>query len=93
MSKAKQQTFFVEITDTFGGEPNYSYVVRHKVKAVSPIGVIRKVNRINGVQFKRQYNYGEYVRYNSKSGATCAFVEHWDESLHGGLSRMNTELS
>ena len=93
MTRAKQQTFFVEFTDTHGGQPNYSWVTRHKVKASSPIGVIRKVNRVMGVQFKREYNYGEYVRYNSKSGATCAFVEHWDEAVHGGLTRMNTELS
>ena len=88
-----QQTFFVEITDTFGGEPNYSYVVRHKVVAKSPRGAITKINRVGGVRFKREYDYGEFSRYNSESGSTCAFIEHWDEPLHSGLNNVKTELA
>lgn len=85
--------YMVEITDLFAGEPNYSYVIRHKVKAKSPMGAIRKINRLGGVQFKREFDYGDWVRYKSKSGATCAFIEQWQDESHGNLSGMNKDLS
>ena len=88
-----QQTFFVEITDTFAGEPNYGFVTRHKVVAKSPRGVIRKVNRVSGLNLQREYDYGEFSRYNSKHGAICAFVEHWDNTMHNGLNNVKTELA
>lgn len=29
------------------------------------------------------------LRYDSRSGATCAFVSEWDDAAHGELSRVN----
>lgn len=74
--------FFIEITDTFGGEANYSFVTRHKVKASSPRGAIVRVNRDSGLGFRKVADYGSMLRYDSKSGATCAFVEVWDDESH-----------
>jgi hypothetical protein len=87
-----QQKFYVEITDLFADQPNYSWVTRHKVTAKTPMGAIRKVNRAGGIQFKREYDFGDYVRYKSKSGATCAFIENWDDTMHNGLSNVKTDL-
>ena len=70
--------FMVEITDLFAGEPNYSYVVRHKVKAKSPMGAIRKVNRMGGIQFKREFDFGDYedVSYPIVEVATEEEIKH-----------------
>ena len=40
-----QKFYFVELTDTFGGEANYSWVNRYKVVASSFNGAIRKVSK------------------------------------------------
>lgn len=74
--------FFVEVTDTFGGEANYSFVTRHKVKASSPRGAVVRLNRDSGLGFRKVADYGDTLRYDSASGATCAFVEQWDDETH-----------
>lgn len=33
-----KNTYFVEVTDTFGGEANYCWVRRYKVSASSKLG-------------------------------------------------------
>ena len=83
------QTYFIEVTDTYGGEANYSWVTRHKVRASSPRGAIIRINRECGLGFRRAYNLGDCVRYDSRSGATCAFVSPWDDAEHGNYSRVN----
>jgi len=70
----------IEITDTFGGEANYSWVTHHKIRAKSARGAIVKLNRDCGLGFRKNYEMVDVVRYDSVSGATCAFVELWDES-------------
>jgi len=86
------QTFFIEITDTFGGEANYSWVTRHKVKASTARGAICKLARASGLHWRKTGDYGDSVRYDSASCATCAFVETWDEEHHAG-PRVNTDLA
>ena len=76
------QHFYIEITDTFGGEANYSWVTRHKVKAKSIRGAIVRINRDSGLGFHKVADYGDMVRYDSHSGSTCAFVEQWDNDTH-----------
>lgn len=68
-------TYNVEITDTFGGEANYSWVTRHVIRAQSPRGVAIVMNRRSGLGFRKVDDYGDLVRYDSASGATCMFVE------------------
>jgi hypothetical protein len=70
--------YYVEITDTFGGEANYSWVTRHKVRASSIRGALIRINRDSGLGF---HSVG-CDRYDSTSGATCAFIEPWDEDTH-----------
>jgi hypothetical protein len=81
--------FFIEITDTFGGEANYSWVTRHKVRAKSERGALIRVNRDSGLGF-RSVGGG---RYDSRSGATCCFIDHWDDDTHSRYLHVQTELA
>ena len=65
----------IEITDTFGGEANYSWVTRHEIKAKSMLGAVQKLSRLSGLNWRKVGDYGDMCRYDSKSGATCAFIE------------------
>lgn len=69
--------YFVELTDTFGGEVNYSWVQRIICRAKSEKGAARILARETGL------NFGfDGVKYVSKSGATCAFIEDYDPDSH-----------
>jgi hypothetical protein len=85
--------FFVEVTDTFGGEANYSWVTRHKVKAATIRGAVIRLNRDSGLGFHKVIDMGDTVRYDSHTGATCAFIEEWDNEQHSKLGRISTALS
>ena len=69
-------TYKIEITDTFGGEANYSWVTRHEIKAKSMLGAVQKLSRMSGLNWHKVERRGDTCRYDSKSGATCAFVEY-----------------
>lgn len=81
--------FFAEITDTFGGEANYSWVTRHKIQATTVRGAVNKLSHDSGMAWHCVGDYGDSARYDSKSGATCFFIELWDEQSHGQYSRVN----
>lgn len=83
--------FFVEITDTFAGEANYSWVTRHAIKASSFRGAISKLSKLSGINWRKVADFGDQCRYDSKSGATCAFIEHYDNSIHSGASYSTDE--
>ena len=51
--------YFVEMTDTYGGEANYCWVNRFLVTASSELGAIRKVTRKTGYRARKQYE-GRY---------------------------------
>ena len=72
---SSKELFFVEVTDTFGGEANYSWVTRYIIRAASPRGVINALSRRYGLS----WHSVECDRYDSKSGATCCFVMPWCE--------------
>lgn len=74
------QEYYVEITDMFGGERNYSWVTRLKVLAKSRHGALCKLSKHTGVNWRN--DYGDY--YVSNSGVTGAIVEKWDDESHGG---------
>ena len=75
--------YYIELTDTFGGEANYSWVTRHVIRASTVRGAITKLAKRSGLHFKCVSNYGDCLRYDSRSGATCAFVSAFDaDSTH-----------
>lgn len=67
---AQKCVFLVEITDTYGGEANYSWVRRFAVSATTQRGAICKVSKETGYKFRF-----DGVRYNVPSAAVCAFVD------------------
>lgn len=87
MAKFKN-VYFAEITDTFGGEANYSWVTRHKIHANTIRGAVNKLAKDSGVSWRINSNYGGLARYDSKSGATCFFISEYDEAQHAD-SRLN----
>ena len=70
--------YFIEITDTFGGEANYSWVTRHVIRAKSERGAVNALSRRSGMQWRF-----DGLRYLSKSGATCAFIDMYEKEFHG----------
>lgn len=74
-----QSIFFVEMTDTYGGEANYCWVKRFKVHASSFRGAIAKVSRETGYNFKKESDYGDMARYNALQACICAFVSGYED--------------
>lgn len=79
-----KNVYFVEVTDTFGGEANYSWVKRFKVHASSDLGAIRKVSRHTGFAFRKESGLGfDDVMYNAKGCCVCAFLgDYVDQAEH-----------
>ena len=80
--------FLVEMTDTYGGEANYSWVNRFIVSASSELGAIGKVTRRTGYR-ARGVGCG---RYDVPHCAICYFVEWVDadqaKTLQDNYSRI-----
>lgn len=75
--------YFIEVTDTFGGEANYSWVTRHVIAASTMRGAISKFSRLSGISWRYEYgNENDVMRYNSKSGATCYFIQTYSDEDH-----------
>lgn len=74
--------FCIEVTDTFGGEANYSWVTRHVIKGNTERGAINRFSRMSGINWHCVGNYGDQKRYDSNSGATCYFIEDYSEEYH-----------
>ena len=72
-------TYSIELTDTFGGEANYSYVERFTIQAKSLRACVLKLGKETGYNWRLNSNYGESVRYDTTSGLTCAFIEQMEE--------------
>jgi hypothetical protein len=78
--------FFIEVTDTFGGEANYSWATRHLIRAASVRGAVNRFSRLSGMSWRAV----GCDRYDSKTGATCFFIEQWDGDTDR-LPRLNTD--
>ena len=81
--------YYAELTDTYGGEANYSWVTRFSLDAKSDLGAIQKLSRNIGMNFRKDWDDGDTVRYNSKSGAMCLFLSAWDDDQHNQYSRID----
>jgi hypothetical protein len=77
------EMYYIEVTDTFIGEANYSWVTRHVINANSMRGAVQRFSHMSGMSWHCTSDYGDQRRYDSKSGATCYFIEPYDESAHG----------
>jgi len=76
-----KEIFYVEVTDTYGGEANYCWVKRFKVSASTARGAMRKVERhmpfVGGV--KKEWDWGDGQRWTWRRAAVCAFVEYYTD--------------
>lgn len=81
-----QKLFFIEVTDTYCGEANYSWVTRHVIKAKSQRGAVNRFSRMSGINWR---GVG-CERYDSKSGATCFFINEYDAE-HSSELRFETD--
>lgn len=71
--------FFVEMTDTYGGEANYSWVNRFLVTASSFRGAISKVTRKTGVHARKVLDAGDFAQYRCPGRCITYFVNWSDE--------------
>lgn len=62
------QTFYFEMTDTFGGELNYCWIRRFKISAKNLKGALIKLSRETGFNFR---NNGSY--YKAKNACIGAY--------------------
>lgn len=81
-----KQLYFIEVTDVYGGEANYSWVTRHIIRAKSRLGAIQWLAKNSGINWRY-----DGMRYNSASGATCAFISEYDEDCHSDFCRLDTD--
>lgn len=70
-----KKIFNIEMTDTFCGEANYSWITRKTIVASSARGAVCIVAKDTGISWHKVWDYDGVVRYDSKSGATCMFIE------------------
>ena len=69
--------YFVEMTDTFGGEANYCWIHRFIVSASSHRGAMRKVSRETGFAVRCTMS-GDPERWDAVGACVCYFVEWVD---------------
>ena len=73
-------TYHIEITDTFGGDANYSWKKDYLVKAASFRGAVAKLARSHGGGWRKDWNTGDTARYNLSGACICAFISYLDDS-------------
>jgi hypothetical protein len=79
--------YYVELTDTFGDDANYSWVNRFLVTASTMRGAIRKVSKETGYPAKMDYS-GEVTRYNVPGCCMCYFVSYAEGNEQEQYSRV-----
>ena len=73
--------YFIEVTDMYGGETNYSWVTRHVIKAKTLKGAKQRFSMMSGINW-----HYDGLKMVSKSGATCYFIDWYDEEGHSDYS-------
>lgn len=68
--------FRIEVTDTFGGEANYSWVCRFECTARSERGAVQWLARNYGKGWTLAYDCGDQRRYNLRGACVCAFIDY-----------------
>ena len=66
--------FYIEMTDTFGGEANYSWVRRYRTNAKTIRGAINKLAKQYGAGWRLDYDDGETACYQLQNACICCFV-------------------
>ena len=85
--KKKKNTYLIEMTDTFGGEPNYCWVRRYQTCSVSIQGAVTRLAKYYGRNFRKTYGDEFEARYDAVGASICVFIEEvdkYDKSLVSG---------
>lgn len=86
-NKRKKNLYIIEMTDTYGGEPNYCWARRYKTESVSIVGAVTKLAKHYGRNFRVDYCDGFSARYNAVGAPICIFVEEVDKDAESLVSR------
>jgi len=65
----KRETYYIEVTDTFGGECNYCWIRRYAVKATTERGAMRVVGSHEGF-----YLRNDGIKWNVIGATIAAYV-------------------
>lgn len=71
--------FNIEITDTFGGEANYSWVRRYTCEAKSFLGAINKLAREYRAGWRKNWDCGDEARYDLSGACICCFISYSED--------------
>ena len=82
--------FHIEITDTFGGEANYSWRKQWLVTANSARGAITKLAKLECSGWRKAWDSGDTVRYDLKGSCICAFVMFIEDSMVSSFNGVKT---
>lgn len=69
-----------EVTDTFSGEANYSWVRRYEFRAVSMRGAVQMLAHAYGSGWRAAYDDGDSARFDLRGACVCAFISVADEA-------------
>ena len=70
-------TYQVEVTDTFGGESNYSWVRRYEFTAKSDLAAVRKAKNLagwRGIRCERE-DYGDQIVLRPRGICQIMFID------------------
>lgn len=84
--KRKKNTYIIEMTDTYGGEPNYCWARRYRTESVSIVGAITKLSKYYGRNFRKTYGDEFEARYNAVGASICIFIDKVDKDDESLLS-------
>ena len=77
-TETKKDTFTAELTDTFGGEANYSWVRRATIPATeSRRALMRRAKAALGLSGMRgrSYDYGDRLEFRPSGSCTVMFIK------------------
>jgi hypothetical protein len=78
--KGEKMAYEIEVTDTFAGEANYSWVRKFKVQKDSVRGCILWLSKNYKNGWRIDYKTGEeFARYNLNGYTICCFIQWVEE--------------
>lgn len=76
----KKDLYLAEVTDTFGGELNYSWVRRYRIRARSILGAVRKLHNAEGLNFRKIWGDCDQATYQAKGACIAASIQYCSDT-------------
>jgi hypothetical protein len=74
--------YYIEVTDTFCGEANYSWVTRHLIKGSTESQAIERFSKLSDTV----WCWVDRNRYDNVRDTVCLFIEEYCEDYHKDYS-------